>query len=74
MERNNKYLKKGINFLSFTLPMLVVSPIVINMGFKGQAKLSTNIILYVGVFLAVLTLFLFVFGIRYLLKYLFSDV
>lgn len=70
---NKKYLKKGINYMSVTLPMLVISPVVINMGFKGQQKLDTNIVLYIGILLACVTLFFFVSGIRYLLKYLFND-
>ena len=59
--------------MSATLPMLILSPVVINMGFKGQQKLNTNWVLYIGIILSLITFYLFISGINYILKYLFND-
>ena len=71
--RQSKYLKKGINTMAAVLPLLVLSPVVINIGFKAMQKADINYILYIGIVLAVVTIGLFVLGIRYLLKHLFRD-
>ena len=71
--RQSKHLKKGINTMAIVLPLLILSPVVINIGFKAVQKLNIHYILYIGIFLAALTIVLFVLGIRYLLKHLFND-
>ncbi|MDO6738881.1 DUF6095 family protein [Wenyingzhuangia sp. 2_MG-2023] len=71
--RQSKYLKKGINLMVVTLFLLILSPIVITMGYKAIQKLDTYIVLVVGILLAITTIILFAMGIRQLLKHLFGD-
>lgn len=69
---NKSTLNKGVKIMAATLPLLVLSPVVINIGFKAQQKANINFILYIGLVLAALTIFLFFWGIKTLLKYLFE--
>lgn len=68
-----KHLRRGINIMGATLSLLILSPIVITIGFKAQQKGDISFILYIGIILAIGTIVLFAMGIRSLLKYLFRD-
>jgi len=70
---SKKQLRKGINLMGITLTLLVLSPIVINIGLKAQQKGDIHFILYIGIVLAIGTIILFALGIRSLLRYLFKD-
>ncbi len=73
MKQKKSNLQKGINLMVVTLLLLILSPVVINMGFKAQQKLEIDYILYLGILLAVLTIILFALGIKTLLKHLFEQ-
>lgn len=73
MEAKKSNLKKGINLMTATFFMIILSPIIINIGFKAQQKADINYILYIGILFAVITIILFTLGIRSLLKHLFND-
>lgn len=73
MENSKKHLKRGINYMTAALPMLILSPVVLNIGFKAIQKKDIHFILYIGILLAITTIVLFVLGIKYILKHLFKD-
>ncbi|MGY5353972.1 DUF6095 family protein [Wenyingzhuangia sp. IMCC45467] len=73
MSSNKNYLKKGINIMAAVLPLLVLSPVVVNIGFKALQKDGIYSFLVIGIFLAIFTIILFVLGIRALLSHLFND-
>jgi len=68
------YLQKGINFIAASLPLLILAPIAINIGFKAQQKGGIYFIIYIGIALAFLSIILFAMGIKYILKHLFNDL
>ena len=74
--KNNETLSKGIQTSSIALPVIVIAPILITMGFKGL-KLENSIIgwvlLIIGIMTAILGMYLLSKGIRYLLDYLFEK-
>ncbi|MGY5351249.1 DUF6095 family protein [Wenyingzhuangia sp. IMCC45533] len=71
MNTKKQILNKGIKILAATLPLLFLSPVVINIGYKAAQKADIHIILYIGFALAILTIALFFWGIKTLLDYLF---
>ncbi len=73
MDTKKQTLNKGIKIMAATLPLLVLSPVVINIGFKAQQKADIHFILYIGFLLAALTILLFFWGIKTLLNYLFEQ-
>lgn len=68
------YLQKGINFMAASLPLLILAPVAINIGFKAQQKGGIYFILYTGIGLAFIAIALFAMGIKYILKHLFNDL
>lgn len=73
MDNPKNHLKKGINIMAAVLPLLVLSPVIINIGFKALQKDQIYGFLIVGIILAIFTIVLFVMGIRALLSHLFND-
>ena len=73
MSNNKNHLKKGINIMAAVLPLLILSPVIINIGFKALQKDGIYVFLVVGILLAMFTIILFVLGIRALLAHLFND-
>ncbi len=71
--RTSKYLSKGVNLMVGTLCLLILSPIVINIGYKALQKSDVYFVLIVGIVLAITGILLFAFGIKNLLKHLFGD-
>ncbi len=73
---NNEILQKGIKISSLALPVIILAPILITMGFKG-IKLENPIIgwvlLTLGVITAITGMYLLSKGIKYLLDYLFNK-
>jgi len=73
---NNKILTKGIKTSSIALPVIILAPILITMGFKG-IKLENPIIGWVfltfGIITAITGMYLLSKGIKYLLDYLFNK-
>lgn len=74
--KNKDLLQKGIKTSSFALPVIILAPILITMGFKG-IKLENAIIGWVllsfGICCALLGMYLLSKGIKYLLDYLFDK-
>lgn len=71
--RTSKYLSKGVNLMIGTLFLFILSPIVINIGYKALQKSDVYFVLIVGILLAVTGMVLFALGIRNILKHLFGD-
>ncbi|MGY6647579.1 DUF6095 family protein [Wenyingzhuangia sp. IMCC45574] len=71
--RTSKYLSKGVNLMIGTLFLFILSPIVINIGYKALQKSDVYFVLIIGILLAVTGMVLFVLGIRNILKHLFGD-
>ena len=74
--KNNDTLSKGIKTSSIALPVIILAPILITMGFKGiklENPLIGWILLLIGIITVVLGMYLLAKGIRYLLDYLFEK-
>lgn len=74
--KNRDTLSKGIKFSGIALPVIIIAPILITMGFKGVKLENSTIgwaILIVGIITAILGMFLLTKGIKYLLDYLFEK-
>ena len=69
----SKYKRLTLVFLSISLPLMFISPVLVNIGFKVLAKDDSYIYLAISIFIAMLTISLAALGIKYALKYLFSD-
>lgn len=74
--KNNDQLSKGIKFVGIALPIIILSPIIITMGFKGlklENPLVGWVLLFVGFSVAITGMFLLSKGIKFLLDYLFEK-
>lgn len=71
--QHKTHLQRGINFMAVSLPLLILAPVTVNIGFKAQQKGGIDFILYIGIALAILAIVLFVLGIKSILKHLFND-
>ena len=74
--KNNDHLSKGIKFVGIALPIIILSPIIITMGFKGlklENPLVGWVLLFVGFSVALTGMFLLSKGIKFLLDYLFEK-
>ncbi len=74
--KNNDVLSKGIKFSGIALPVIILAPILITMGFKGIRLENTTlgwVLLVLGVIAAVTGMILLAKGIKYLLDYLFEK-
>ncbi len=74
--KNKDPLSKGIQTSSIALPVIILAPILITMGFKGvklESPLIGWILLIVGITTAILGMYLLAKGIKYLLDYLFEK-
>jgi len=74
--KNNETLAKGIRTAGIALPVIILAPILITMGFKG-IKLENPfigwVLLIIGIITAILGMYLLAKGIRFLLDYLFEK-
>ncbi|MDO3694754.1 DUF6095 family protein [Wenyingzhuangia sp. chi5] len=73
MSSKKNHLQKGINIMAAVLPLLILSPVVVNIGFKALQKDGIYVFLIIGTLLAIVTIILFVLGIRALLNHLFNN-
>ncbi|ANW95676.1 hypothetical protein AXE80_05025 [Wenyingzhuangia fucanilytica] len=73
MNNKKSHLQRGINIMAAVLPLLILSPVLVNIGFKALQKDGIYGFLIVGILLAIATIILFVLGIRALLSHLFKD-
>ena len=74
--KNNDTLSKGIKISSIALPVIILAPILITMGFKGiklENPLIGWVLLIIGIITAILGMYLLAKGIRFLLDYLFEK-
>lgn len=73
--KNKELLTKGIRKASIAIPVIILAPILITMGFKGLKQENSIgwILLIIGVITAFTGMFLLSKGIKYLLDYLFEK-
>lgn len=64
--------KNGVKYLTISLPLLFISPILITIGFKVLKKNDSYIVLVLGCLLAFFTIFLVIQAFRKILKSLFN--
>jgi len=74
--KNNDILSKGIKFSAIALPIIILAPILITMGFKGIKLENTTlgwVLLVIGVTTAITGMLLLTKGIKFLLDHLFKK-
>ena len=74
--KNNEILAKGIKTSGLALPVIILAPILITMGFKGlnlENSLIGWLLLIIGIITAIIGMYLLSKGIKYLLDYLFEK-
>ena len=74
--KNNEILAKGIKISSLALPVIIIAPVLITMGFKGirlESSFIGWILLIIGIITAIIGMYLLSKGIKYLLDYLFEK-
>ena len=64
--------KNAVKYLTISLPLLFISPILITIGFKVLKKNDSYIVLVLGCLLAFFTIFLVIQAFRKILKSLFN--
>jgi len=73
MKNRKKTLFKGLKLLALALPFLFIGPIVITIGFKALAKDNVYYILFLGLILAFIAMYLIILGIKVLLSSFFDK-
>ncbi|MBF03947.1 MAG: hypothetical protein CMP76_11690 [Flavobacterium sp.] len=73
MGTNRKLLAKGIKYLSGTLPLLFIGPIVINSSFKNEESPYYPYVLAIGILISAIAIYLGFKGINIIMKSLFDG-
>ena len=73
MATNKKILLKGIQFLSGSLPLMFIGPIIINSSFKNKENPLYPFILGLGILLCATAIFCIFKGISLIMKSLFDG-
>ncbi|HBK82865.1 MAG TPA: hypothetical protein DDZ41_04595 [Flavobacterium sp.] len=73
MSTDRKILTKGIKYLSSSLPLLFMGPVVINSSFKNQENSYYELVLGIGISLCVLAVFFMFKGINTIVKSFFEG-
>ncbi|WP_130735058.1 DUF6095 family protein [Flavobacterium sp. J27] len=73
MGTNKKLLAKGIKYLSGTLPLLFIGPIVINSSFKNEESPLYPYVLTIGIIICAIAIYLGFKGINTIMKSLFDG-
>lgn len=73
MATNRKLLTKGIKYLSGSLPLLFIGPIIINSSFKNQSHPYYPFVLGLGILIAAIAVYLGFKGINTIIKSLFDG-
>lgn len=53
MGTNRKELARGLKYELETLPLLIIAPVPVTMGFKAIKQYNNNVLLIIGILLAV---------------------
>ncbi len=69
---DRKLLTKGIKYMVYTLPLLILCPYLITLSFINKENFSFYIFLGIGFIIGVFAIFLFYKGIKTLIDALFS--
>jgi len=72
MATDRKILASGIRYLSGALPLFFLGPVVIHSSFKNQAHPMFIPVLGLGIITCLIAIFLVFFGIKTIMKSLFS--
>ncbi len=76
MKENKEKLYKGIKKASIALPIIILAPILLTMGFKGitlENPLIGYVLLAVGLAAAIAGMLLLTRGIKHMLDHLFEK-
>lgn len=73
METNRKEIARGLKYELGTLPLLVIAPILITIGFKAIKQQNNYFYLIAGVIIAIIAIVLGYMGIRIILNALFNK-
>ena len=76
MKNKKVKLNKSITYLGLTLPLLFISPLLLNLGFKaiGRSQHTLGYILVgIGIIIGITAIVLMSMGIKYLLDHLFEK-
>jgi hypothetical protein len=73
MGTNKKELVRGLKYELAALPLLIVAPILITIGFKAIKQQHNYVWLAIGVILALAAIFLGFLGIRIILNAFFNK-
>jgi hypothetical protein len=73
MASDKKTVFKGIRLLSMSLPLLFIGPTIIYSAFKNKEHFLYYFVLFLGIFICLLAMFLIFKGVRTAVKGLFND-
>ncbi len=67
------YLKKGINYLTYSLPLFFIGPSVIYNAFSNKQTNWHYLVLLVGIVLCIFAMYFMFYGLVFIVKHLFKD-
>jgi hypothetical protein len=73
MGTNRSELARGIKYELGALPLLVLGPVLITMGFKAVKQHNNYLILILGILIALIAMLLIFKGIRIILNAFFNS-
>ena len=73
MGTDKKILAKGLKYMGWALPLIVIGPVVIHSSFKNQGHPLFIPIVGTGILFCILAIFMMFLGIRTIMKSLFND-
>jgi hypothetical protein len=72
MSTDQNQLKRGLKFIFGAIPLLVLAPIIINIGFSAIKKDANYMFIFIGFLFAIAAIGLVFNGIRVVLKSIFN--
>ena len=72
MGTNRSELARGIKYELGALPLLILGPVLITMGFKAVKQQNNYLLLIIGILIALTAMFLLFKGIRIILNAFFN--
>ena len=73
MATNRKELARGLKYILGTLPLLIIAPVLITMGFKAIKQQNNYMWLIAGILVAIGAVILGFLGIRIILNAFFAK-
>jgi hypothetical protein len=67
------YLKKGINYLMYALPLFFIGPVVIYNAFSNQHTNWHCLVLLIGALLCFFAAYFLFYGLVFIMKHLFKE-